>query len=551
MQSSTPPSQNRRRQTPNVKSTMELSLFSRPGVLVCLLLAAWWTPHNDAVNVGNLMMMKRRGETATTTKPSETAGETTLCDEQLIKSLSIANEAKATALREKEEAREAHAATMVEVEKLKEELRTTTDSLETQVEHLQSKLIAAEKDHHSKIEAINQDMAQQIQTIQSESQMLVQKAESQRDERVAGVQQSMEELRAEKDRRIAATEQDTASKIAGMAAEHKRALQKAQTEHAETVAALKLEIQVVEEKAESNVNTMTKKFAAREEEITSKAQETLANWTLEHNRKVADLEATVRRLEKTTESWKERYETLEAMYNAASKELAELQALQSARSYCNFTYMQEDALATAAVAQQKVKENLVVAADQATKVARQISDKAATVAAPHLHRSRELYDVNVKPHVDQHVSPVYNKHVSPLLRQIGVHLQDASVALSYQVNAAHNGLVERYSVHCPQARERLENMEAPSFLVEHVANACDDPEGAVNRYLYIALFVLMFVFRSFLWRTLMAVVMFPFRAVWFFSPLRLLFKGEEKQMDYDDDYSMYVLFQKCGRLGEC
>lgn len=208
--------------------------------------------------------------------------------------------------------------------------------------------------------------------------------------------------------------------------------------------------------------------------------------------------------------------------------------MDAARGYCNFTYMQEDAYVAAGVAQKKVKENLVVAADQATKAARQaskaarqLSDKAAVAATPHLKRTRAIYEESVKPHVDKHVTPVvapvYNQHLVPVLEKAALYQKEALTHLKEGTSKLHKGLVKRFEKDCPVSRRRLKEMDAPAFIMDHMNEACSKPEKTVNRYLLTILVIFVLIFRSFLWRTFWRLFLLPFRIVWFFSPLRFFF----------------------------
>lgn len=138
----------------------------------------------------------------------------------------------------------------------------------------------------------------------------------------------------------------------------------------------------------------------------------------------------------------------------------------------------------------------------------------------------------MKPHVDKYIVP----YAVPLWKKTSILLNKAWVEAKELAKKTHAKVVASYKKSCPGTLKRLEEMEhAPKSMVDHVKQSCREPERTVNIFLWTLLFISVIVFRSFLWRNLVALALLPFQIVWFFCPLRLVF-GKGKQ-SVDDELS--------------
>jgi len=219
--------------------------------------------------------------------------------------------------------------------------------------------------------------------------------------------------------------------------------------------------------------------------------------------------------------------------------------LYGTRSYCNFTFIQEDTVAAAVATQKVVADQAVKAADRATKATRSLVETSVKKAEPHVKKTRALFQEHLQPQVDkthdyykQHMKPHVDKHVTPyavpLFEKASILANMVWVKVKALTKAAHSRLVASYKASCPNTLKRLEKMEhAPASMFLHVKQSCHDAEKTVNTFLWTLLYIFVFIFRSFLWRKLIALILLPFQIVWFFSPLRLLF-GKRKPVAEDD-----------------
>jgi hypothetical protein len=229
------------------------------------------------------------------------------------------------------------------------------------------------------------------------------------------------------------------------------------------------------------------------------------------------------------------------------QEISYWEELQSARPYCNFTYIQEDAVAAAIAIQN-------VVADRAAKITRHVIDSTTKAAEPHaekmrksynnlynmhvqsqVDKTRTLYQNHVKPHVQKHVLPFQKQYLAPLLKKLGVLVYKFVVEGKSLASRAHAYLVVSYQSTCPKALEQLSQMDAPPVLVDRVNLSCQDANTTVNAFLWTILVLLALIFRKFLSRNVIGIVLLPFRIIWFFSPLRLLFGKRKQSVDAEEN----------------
>jgi hypothetical protein len=145
-----------------------------------------------------------------------------------------------------------------------------------------------------------------------------------------------------------------------------------------------------------------------------------------------------------------------------------------------------------------------------------------------LTKTQVYYEEHLKEHVDKHVVP----YAVPALSKTGVVLNKAWKETFSLTRQVHNRLVQSYKKSCPNTLKKIQQMEhAPECVVKHVQESCRDPVTTVNTFLLTVLFVVVVMSRSFLWRKTVALVLLPFRIMWFFSPLRLLFCQTPKNQE--------------------
>lgn len=238
------------------------------------------------------------------------------------------------------------------------------------------------------------------------------------------------------------------------------------------------------------------------------------------------------------------------------KEIARWEELYGARSYCNFTYMQEDAMQSAIYAQKVVADYATKAGTKLADASKQVAEATKKVAEPlvlktrnrliqrsqpHVDKARGLYQQFVQPHVDTYLVPYYNQYMTPLFGKLVTLMTHSVTQVKSLTTRGHDQLVASYKSSCPSTLERLDQMKAPAIVVTPVQTSCRDPTKTVNTSLWAVLLVMVFLFRSFLWGTAVRMVLLPFRILWFFSPMRLFvglrtsIKKEEQQADANDN----------------
>ena len=225
------------------------------------------------------------------------------------------------------------------------------------------------------------------------------------------------------------------------------------------------------------------------------------------------------------------------------QEISRWEELYSARSYCNYTYIEEDAIA-AAISIQKV------VVDRAAKIFHQVVNLTTKVAEPYAAKMRKLYNIHVQPqvdktlthyqvhmepHVQNYILPFHKQYLAPFVTKLGVLVDKIVVEGKSLASRGHSHLVTTYQSTCPKALERLSIMDAPPFLVYHLRISCQDAIKTVNAFFWICLVVLTLIYRNFLLMGVIGIVLCPFRIMWFFSPLRLLFGKEKQSLDAEEN----------------
>jgi hypothetical protein len=154
---------------------------------------------------------------------------------------------------------------------------------------------------------------------------------------------------------------------------------------------------------------------------------------------------------------------------------------------------------------------------------------------PQVDKTLTLYQVHVEPHMQKHVLPFQKQYLAPLFQKICVLVDKIVVQGKSLASRAHSYLVASYQSTCPKALEQLSHMDVPPFLVDHVNISCQNANKTVNACLWILLVLLTLIYRKFLSRSLVRIVLLPFRIMWFFSPLRLLFGKQKQSVDAEEN----------------
>ena len=202
----------------------------------------------------------------------------------------------------------------------------------------------------------------------------------------------------------------------------------------------------------------------------------------------------------------------------------------------------------AAVATQRVLADYAIKmADEATKATQKLVETSKKKAEPHVQTTRALFQEHVqpqvdkthdyykehmKPHVDKHAAPVYYQYIAPLLEKGAVLVKKGWKESKALAKLMHSKLVTRYIKSCPNTLKQLKKMQrAPEFMVSHVKQSCQNAEKTVNTFLWTILALFVFIFRCFLRRTVVGMLLLPIRIIWFFSPLRLFFGKREPTLE--------------------
>lgn len=210
--------------------------------------------------------------------------------------------------------------------------------------------------------------------------------------------------------------------------------------------------------------------------------------------------------------------------------------MHRSRSYCNITHIHEDSSAAILAAAKVASKKIGLATDHASRLVKQASE-------PHLQKTRDLYDLHLRDHIDKHVIPMHEAYLNPLIKHAGIQFRIVMEKVSDGAERVHQRLVDEFKALCPQVRRDLTKVDAPIFFIEFTKQQCRKPRTAVNRFLRGLLIVFVLVFRKALWKLVVllpfkiikGVFCFPFMVA--LAPFRLLFpsKPSENETHFDGD----------------
>lgn len=557
---------------------MQLTMMRRPLLLFLLLPGA---------HAFGMMRSDRKVEEMT-------------CDALMAKSLVKANEDKAAAESERDETLQKLDEMTNKAEELQKELEKTTEDLLGRLNDANERIATIKKESKEALEKRDELARQydkQMATLRDKAEMSVRDAKQNAKVEIAALKKTHEELLTQKETEVVVIKTNYEKLASAVRAE---ALLNVTTIQTETDASLKSLIQKHEEKVatlrqetdasmkaiirhhEEEVASLQQEMNDKEaesktmiEDIKSEATELIAATEKQAEIQISSImeEAKIKingamrmaqELRKKLEEVEKERDVLDEKYKKAaqvslrltdsgwgsvfhfvclttsfySQEIYHWEELQSGRSYCNFTYIQEDTVA-AAINIQKV------VADRAAKITRQVIESTTKAAEPHAKKVREIYNKlynmhvqpqvdktrilyqdHVEPHVHKHVLPFHRQYLAPLLEKLGVLVDKIVMEGKSLASQAHAYLVASYQSTCPKALEQLSQMDAPLFLVDRVNLSCQDANKTVNAFLWTLLVLLAFIFRKFLSRSVI---------IWFFSPLRLLFGKRKQSVDAEQN----------------
>lgn len=114
--------------------------------------------------------------------------------------------------------------------------------------------------------------------------------------------------------------------------------------------------------------------------------------------------------------------------------------------------------------------------------------------------------------------PLHDSYVAPAATHTGNYLT-AAVNFLRQIGAAgHASLVQSLRDTCPQAKKKTSGI-----LLGSVKATCKRPAEAVNATLWTILIIVGVIWRRRILNTITRIILFPFRLLWYMTPLPLLF----------------------------
>jgi len=217
-------------------------------------------------------------------------------------------------------------------------------------------------------------------------------------------------------------------------------------------------------------------------------------------------------------------EVVKEQYSLAVKDAKLWEEKFANRSYLNLTHVANDAYSYAAQTTQSTSETIArAAAPVAEKIVPITKQVYETHVVPSAVKSKELYDVHMKTHVDKAIAetafPIYNAHIAP-------HLKMAKTTAVELGETIFDTMTTQFEAFCPTALESIKStqvktgVQLPPSLMEAAVYSCDHPEEEVAVFLKGVAILVALIFRRLIFRVIFGTIFLVVRIVWFFTPLR-------------------------------
>jgi len=328
-----------------------------------------------------------------------------------------------------------------------------------------------------------------------------------------------------------------------------------QKETNQTVAKIQLqaeaEINDTKQKSKELKNKMEDKMMMVEEDAKAtidkrdkEAQQLVEMITAEADMKVKDINSILKNDQETASNTimglRDEIKSLELHSHQLKKKLIDtsksLEFYENIdRPYVNFTMIREDSSSFLTRAQTQASKELDKASAKTKTIANEYVTKALDLTAPQRKVVTDLYDENLKDVVEQSIMPNILPVVEPLIGSAKIKSSEAyeisAVVLGDMYATGREYLVSAVIVGSVSGLSMV-NFEAqyiPGFVENSLKYVAENPDDVVDKAIPIWSIFMIYVFRWFLVRTMVSILLLPFRVMWFFSPLRLLFGKKKKK----------------------
>eukprot|EP00547_Thalassionema_nitzschioides_P010553 CAMPEP_0194227968 /NCGR_PEP_ID=MMETSP0156-20130528/43129_1 /TAXON_ID=33649 /ORGANISM="Thalassionema nitzschioides, Strain L26-B" /LENGTH=483 /DNA_ID=CAMNT_0038960467 /DNA_START=75 /DNA_END=1523 /DNA_ORIENTATION=- len=308
-------------------------------------------------------------------------------------------------------------------------------------------------------------------------------------------------------------------------------------QHNEAVMLMKKDLEKKEKEAIDKIKATEVELEDKLNKIEMEAKKQLENQTGHHSKERQNLMEAMESLKDDHAKLERHITELETKYADATKEIEEWQDMFRARSYCNLTYIQEDAnvlikTTTAASidavskATMIASEHAIVAQKYAQKYAKSVMErtsenavvmkeyanqaaaKATKMAEPHVATGTEMYNKNLKPSVDKYLNPINEGYIRPALQQVQpalVQTQDLAreglVRGQDTVIEGRSIAVQRFEAFCLGWERELVESESTATQWAHgfIREKCSNPEQSIDRFALAILLMIALFYRQQLW----------------------------------------------------
>ena len=197
----------------------------------------------------------------------------------------------------------------------------------------------------------------------------------------------------------------------------------------------------------------------------------------------------------------------------------------------------------------KAKSKASIAASSTKSIADEYKSKAVDLTAPHRQLAWEKYEEHLQDIIEESIAPVlipfYEEKVKPVIEICIAKAFDVARIIFEASETNYNNyravLVSKTEITSSSALIKIHEMNSkieihqmefdiPSFLIEFLTYVRGDSAGFVDLFITFLFYFSIYKLRWFILRSILWFLLLPFRIMWFFSPIRIIFfrKGSKK-----------------------
>jgi len=405
-----------------------------------------------------------------------------------------------------------------------EKIDTVKKNTAAEVKEMEEKTAESIKDVHEQMAMVKKEAKTEIKNVEAKAAKVV-----------VEIQNQMSDLEMATDKKIEDIIQDTEDEVLRTRDLAKFSIEEAERVNAKRLADIQNEMQLLQVKTNETIANIQLEATTEIENTNEKAE--LLKQTKDSE--ISALQKESKRLQGIIESLEETRHELQANLSVTTKNLYNLE--NEEKPYVNFTLIRQDSSQLLSLAQSKASVQYKEAATVTKSIASEYVYKAVNVTAPYREVVWEKYEETIKDTVDESILPVvipfYNEKLIPLMNVCKLQALKALNKVSIQANKAYHlahlyiasKIKESSNSALIYISENNNEGYVPTFVKDLLNYGYSDPETFEDDIINAALIISVYALRWHILRFVLFLVLLPARILWFFCPLRLLFRKKKKK----------------------